>query len=217
MASEPLPLPEAHDFEVQARRRSTESMVRFSKRRLAVLAEVYPASINQEFPRPRTYGECDRYDFGGGPVALAVDVPCPFCTCRYHGKHEVSEDTGSIKDLFLGVELEDLEPELTCALRLAGRGGMTLEDVGAATGRTRERVRQIETAGLDAMRLAPGVSLEAATEDPIEYLPMIRVRRPILRQETPQASVLPVPSAKPWSREDHCTIFGNRPFRRGAP
>lgn len=36
----------------------------------------------------------------------------------------------------------------TCAIRLAGNGGMTLEDIGAATGRTRERVRQLEAKAL---------------------------------------------------------------------
>jgi DNA-directed RNA polymerase sigma subunit (sigma70/sigma32) len=36
----------------------------------------------------------------------------------------------------------------TCALDIADRGGITLEEVGEIMNLTRERVRQVETAGL---------------------------------------------------------------------
>ena len=36
----------------------------------------------------------------------------------------------------------------TCALDVADRGGITLEEVGEIMNLTRERVRQVETAGL---------------------------------------------------------------------
>jgi hypothetical protein len=40
----------------------------------------------------------------------------------------------------------------TCALDLAERGGMTLDQVGALLNMTRERARQIENAALAKMR-----------------------------------------------------------------
>jgi hypothetical protein len=41
----------------------------------------------------------------------------------------------------------------TCALDVADRGGITLEEVGAIMNLTRERVRQLETRGLEKLRV----------------------------------------------------------------
>jgi DNA-directed RNA polymerase sigma subunit (sigma70/sigma32) len=40
----------------------------------------------------------------------------------------------------------------TCALDVADRGGITLEEVGAIMNLTRERIRQVETRGLLKLR-----------------------------------------------------------------
>jgi DNA-directed RNA polymerase sigma subunit (sigma70/sigma32) len=40
----------------------------------------------------------------------------------------------------------------TCALDIADRGGITLEEVGFITNLTRERVRQVEVRGLLTLR-----------------------------------------------------------------
>ena len=40
----------------------------------------------------------------------------------------------------------------TCALDVADRGGITLEEVGAILNLTRERIRQVEVRGLGKLR-----------------------------------------------------------------
>lgn len=79
--------------------------------------------------RPRTRADC-----------AAVLRPCHFLSCRHNLALEVTP-SGSIRSL----EVEKFE-ELaeSCALDVAERGGITLEEVGSLLGVTRERVRQIE-------------------------------------------------------------------------
>jgi DNA-directed RNA polymerase sigma subunit (sigma70/sigma32) len=42
--------------------------------------------------------------------------------------------------------------EQTCALDVASRGGVTLEEVGDILNLTRERIRQVEVMGLEKLR-----------------------------------------------------------------
>jgi hypothetical protein len=96
-----------------------------------------------EATRPRTRAEC-----ADGPR------PCLFVSCKHHLYLDVNPRTGSVKLNFPDKELWEL-PE-TCALDVADRGGITLEEVGAIMNLTRERVRQVETRGIYHMRvLAP--------------------------------------------------------------
>lgn len=67
---------------------------------------------------------------------LEVQRPCPRTSCRFHLGPERP-----------GVPLGDLSE--TCTLDVADRGGITLEQVGVVLGLTRERIRQIETKGLE--------------------------------------------------------------------
>lgn len=92
-----------------------------------------------EHERPRTRGDCE-----GGPR------PCPWAGCRYHLALEINPETGKIKLQ----HSEVWELEHTCALDVAERGGMTLEQVGSVLNVTRERVRQIEHIARKAMRRA---------------------------------------------------------------
>lgn len=80
--------------------------------------------------RPRTREEC-----------VAGERPCPFVSCKYHLYLDVTP-TGSIKLNFPDAELHELTE--TCALDVAERGGVTLEEVGTLFNLTRERVRQVE-------------------------------------------------------------------------
>ena len=89
--------------------------------------------------RPRSREECRR-----------ADRPCPFVSCKYHLFLDVNPHTGSIKLNFPDLEVWELSE--TCALDVADRGGITLEEVGELLNLTRERIRQVEAAGLDKLR-----------------------------------------------------------------
>jgi len=92
--------------------------------------------------RPQTWGDCKS---GSNSVR-----PCPWVSCKHHLYLDVNPETGSIK-----INFPDLDPwELkdTCALDVAERGGITLEEVGEIANLTRERVRQIEVRGLLQLR-----------------------------------------------------------------
>lgn len=78
--------------------------------------------------------------------------PCPYVSCKYHLYLDVNPRTGSIKLNFPGLEVWELTE--TCALDVADRGGITLEEVGEVLNLTRERIRQVEAKGLEKLREA---------------------------------------------------------------
>jgi hypothetical protein len=94
--------------------------------------------------RPRTRADCIN-----GPR------PCMFVSCKHNLYLDVNPETGSIKLNFPDKEIWELEH--TCALDVAEKGGITLEEVGLIMNLTRERIRQVETRGL--------LKLREATED----------------------------------------------------
>lgn len=91
--------------------------------------------------RPKTRAECVN-----GPR------PCLFVSCKHNLYLDVNPETGSIKLNFPEKEITELE--YTCALDVAEKGGITLEEVGAIMNLTRERIRQVETKGLLKLRAA---------------------------------------------------------------
>jgi hypothetical protein len=76
--------------------------------------------------------------------------PCLFVSCKHHLYLDVNPETGSIKLNFPDKEVWELEE--TCALDVADRGGITLEEVGDILNLTRERIRQVEMKGLLKLR-----------------------------------------------------------------
>jgi hypothetical protein len=89
--------------------------------------------------RPRSRADC-----ANGPR------PCMFISCKHHLYLDVNPSTGSIKLNFPDKEVWELAE--TCALDVADRGGITLEEVGSIMNLTRERIRQVETRGLLKLR-----------------------------------------------------------------
>lgn len=112
--------------------------VTYSSRRTSkVQLDVIVAATNypEEVARPVTRGDCQ-----GG------QRPCPFVSCKWHLYVDVHQVRGSLKVNFPDLEVWELQD--SCALDVADRGGMILEDVGAMINLTRERVRQVETDAL---------------------------------------------------------------------
>ena len=114
-------------------RARTISVKRMTKREIELGRMLYPDVADVDKPKKRE--EC----------AEALG-PCPFVSCKHHLYLDVSAKTGAIKLNF--PDLEVWEMTESCALRVADRGGSTLEEVGTIMNLTRERVRQVEVKGL---------------------------------------------------------------------
>lgn len=122
----------------RARTMSRKEMARERRRALAS-GETFEV-VN--YDRPRTRDECRV-----GPR------PCLFVSCRHHLYLDVNPVTGSVKLNFPDKEVWELEE--TCALDVADRGGITLEEVGVIMNLTRERIRQVEVLGLTKLKDMP--------------------------------------------------------------
>ena len=103
--------------------------------------------------RPRTRADCVN-----GPR------PCLFVSCKHNLYLDVNPETGSIKLNFPDKEIWELEH--TCALDVAEKGGITLEEVGEIMNITRERIRQVETRGLMKLREATEAEPPASARKP---------------------------------------------------
>lgn len=89
--------------------------------------------------RPSTRAQCR-----SGPR------PCLFVSCRFHLYLDVNELTGAMKLNF--PHLQPWELAESCALDIAERGGMSLEELGALLNVTRERARQIELTAIGKLK-----------------------------------------------------------------
>jgi hypothetical protein len=158
-APQPLGEPQA---EAQGRQRSKtmsrKEMARDLRRR-RLTGEVDPEEQELlktvDLQRPRIRGECMN-----GPR------PCLFVSCKHNLYLDVNPETGSIKLNFPDKEIWELE--YTCALDVAEKGGITLEEVGEIMNLTRERIRQVETRGLMKLREA------TEAEPPLPPIPSTR-------------------------------------------
>ena len=119
-------------------RSKTIAMKRLTREELRIGALLYPPV---DIPRPKTRAECAQ-----------EQRPCPWVSCKHHLYLDVNPDTGSIKINF--PDLEPWEMAETCALDVADRGGITLEEVGEIMNLTRERIRQVEVRGLLQLKMA---------------------------------------------------------------
>jgi len=153
-------LPPAVSRKVRRRRRRTRprsktiAMKRLTREELRQGALMYPPV---DIPRPTSRAEC-REEMR----------PCPWVACKHHLYLDINPETGSIKINF--PDLEPWELKHTCALDVAERGGITLEEVGEIMNLTRERIRQVEVRGLLKLKMGSpspdelGAELLAAKE-----------------------------------------------------
>jgi hypothetical protein len=111
------------------------------EKRLA-LSLVYPDDVD----RPKSRADCQQ-----------MQRPCPFVSCEHHLYLDVNPESGAIKLNFPHLEVWEMAE--TCALDVADRGGITLEEVGAILNLTRERIRQVEVRGLTKIRIESGEAL----------------------------------------------------------
>ena len=122
--------------ERRARARArTISIRRLSKAELNRGRLLYPET---DYWKPKMRSEC-----------VDMERPCPYVSCKYHLYIDVHPVRGSIKLNFPDIEVWEMNE--TCALDVADRHGITLEEVGEIMNLTRERVRQVETAGLSKL------------------------------------------------------------------
>jgi hypothetical protein len=118
-------------------RSKTIAMKRLTREELRQGALMYPPV---DIPRPTTREEC-----------RGEERPCPWVACKHHLYLDINPETGSIKINF--PDLEPWELQHTCALDVAERGGITLEEVGEIMNLTRERIRQVEVRGLLKLKM----------------------------------------------------------------
>jgi DNA-directed RNA polymerase sigma subunit (sigma70/sigma32) len=128
---EPDQRPKRRKRRSRARAR-TISIRRLSKAELRRGRLLYPET---DYWKPSSRTECKD-----------MERPCPYVSCKYHLYIDVHPVRGSIKLNF--PDLEVWEMTETCALDVADKSGITLEEVGEIMNLTRERVRQVETTGL---------------------------------------------------------------------
>jgi hypothetical protein len=143
----------------RARTMSRKEMARQFRQQAAqggVDPELKALMVELDASRPKTRADCE-----GG------QRPCPYVSCKYNLYVDVNPRTGSVKMNFPDKELWELAD--TCALDVADKAGITLEEVGAIMNLTRERVRQLETRGLHKLRViaddGPAAPLEADPDD----------------------------------------------------
>ena len=118
-------------------RSKTIAMKRLTREELRVGAAMYPPVDDV---RPKLREEC-----------RGEARPCPWVACKHHLYLDINPETGSIKINF--PDLEPWELKHTCALDVAERGGITLEEVGEIMNLTRERIRQVEVRGLLKLKM----------------------------------------------------------------
>ena len=133
-------------------RASTISIKRLSKRELERGRMEFPESETTAlYDRPKTRGDCLQGE--------NAQRPCGFISCVWHLFADVDDTSGSIK--IVNPPVDDSPEALvdvlyamgdTCALDVADRGGVTLEECGSLKNVVRERCRQIEERSLERLR-----------------------------------------------------------------
>ena len=128
----------------RARTMSRKEMARMFRQENAAGAldpELQGLMAELDATRPKVRGDC-----------AEGERPCPYVSCKFNLYVDVNPRTGSVKMNFPDKELWELSE--TCALDVADRAGITLEEVGVIMNLTRERVRQLESQALQKLMSA---------------------------------------------------------------
>jgi len=165
-------------------RRSATLPARASRAQIDRLVHERNDLIVAQYNRPRTRGDC----LPGGCNGAR---PCPWVSCKAHLALDVDEINGSMKVNFPDIEVWEMRD--TCALDVADRDGITLEEVGELMNLTRERVRQLELQALSGA--AQSTELVTTLDAP----PAMQ-RAPIVRKRKGGPRVKPVVSVTPPQR-----------------
>lgn len=92
--------------------------------------------------RPVTRADCDD-----------VVRPCPWIECRYHNARVERDGRSGVPGQLRGLYIPTLnDPQTSCALDVAERGGVTLDTVADVLGLTREGARLAEERALASLR-----------------------------------------------------------------
>ncbi len=159
--AEEVPLLKSEDAEIAEDRRRSKTMSRkemardLRRRRLGGSVDPEEDALLKEIEggRPKTRADC-----------INSPRPCMFVSCKHNLYLDVNPETGSIKLNFPDKEIWELP--YTCALDVAEKGGITLEEVGEIMNLTRERIRQVETRGLLKLREAVDTDPEPPRQMP---------------------------------------------------
>lgn len=135
VAGEPVEAASAAELRRRPKTMSRREMLR-ERRRRERAGESFEVL---DYERPRTRAQCK----DGAR-------PCLYVSCKHHLYLDVNPETGSVKVNFPDKEVWELEE--TCALDVAERGGITLEEVGVILNLTRERIRQLEVTALQKLK-----------------------------------------------------------------
>jgi hypothetical protein len=95
----------------------------------------------EPYERPVTRADC-----------ADIPRPCPYVGCKHHLYLDVNRDTGNIRVNFPDRDPDKMPANGSCVLDITDEGSVTLEQAGAYINLTRERIRQVEAAGLDKLR-----------------------------------------------------------------
>jgi hypothetical protein len=156
---EPAPEEPPRWSRTEARRQGIPAKKTLAVRRITQLklaagrAELQALGADEPYERPKTRGDCAR-----------VTRPCPYIACKFSLFLDVS-GTGSIILNFPHLEPSQMPADQSCALDLADRGAMTLEDIAVVTNLTRERIRQVELKALTRRARPAAVAMGLGPED----------------------------------------------------
>lgn len=141
-----------------------------AKREIELQRLLNPDVEDMQKERPKTRQDC-----------ASVQRPCPWVGCKHNLYLTINPANGAIKFNFPHIEPENMPERHSCVLDVVedNPDGATLEQVGALTNMTRERIRQIENAAMTEAALELPASLKRDFEQESRTRPK---RLPVISQ-----------------------------------